>query len=133
MRLMPINLTERLGATSPGTPGWNNPITPCFFSPVRSSKISVFVAGDAQLVAWNERQSAPGQELRTKDGGGGWWYPAAGAFSPEGGNGARMGQEEGWLLPDFCDQFVEIVGSRAAFFARLDLLRRNNTSHRTVW
>src|SRR4029078_7551658 len=25
--------------TSPGTPGWNSPTTPCFFSPVRSKRI----------------------------------------------------------------------------------------------
>ena len=39
MRLMPMKRTDRLGATSPGTPGWNRPTTPCFFSPVRRSRI----------------------------------------------------------------------------------------------
>jgi hypothetical protein len=36
-----------------------------------------------------------------------------------------MREEEGRLLPDFGEEFVEIIGSRSAF-ARLDALRRRD-------
>src|SRR5580704_177492 len=48
--LMPMNRTDKLGDTSPGSPGWNNPITPCFFSPVRSSRMSVVSPLTASLL-----------------------------------------------------------------------------------
>src|SRR5208282_2577522 len=40
--LIPINRTDNPGVCSPGRPGWNNPMTPCFFSPTRNNRILVF-------------------------------------------------------------------------------------------
>src|ERR1035438_937391 len=40
--LIPIKRTDNPGVCSPGNPGWNNPITPCLFSPTRSNRILVF-------------------------------------------------------------------------------------------
>src|ERR1700728_4028833 len=39
-----MNRTDKLGETSPGSPGWNSPTTPCFFSPVRNNKMLLFSA-----------------------------------------------------------------------------------------
>src|SRR5208337_2509999 len=47
--LMPMKRTDKLGETSPGSPGWKRPMTPCFFSPVRSRRISVVSALTANL------------------------------------------------------------------------------------
>src|ERR1700691_1356603 len=47
--LMPMKRTDRLGDTSPGSPGWKSPTTPCFFSPVRSRRISVVSAFTGSL------------------------------------------------------------------------------------
>src|SRR5580704_18679413 len=47
--LMPMKRTDKLGDTSPGSPGWKSPMTPCFFSPVRSRRISVVWAFKGSL------------------------------------------------------------------------------------
>src|SRR4029078_13189936 len=49
LRLMPMKRTERLGETSPGTPGWNRPTTPCFLSPVRSSRLEDLSSSSGNL------------------------------------------------------------------------------------
>ncbi len=56
---------------------------------------------------------------------------AASAFAAERGDRARVREEEGRLLPNFGEKFVEIVGSRGAF-ARLDALRRGDVIEQAV-
>ena len=115
MRLMPMKRTDRLGATSPGTPGWNRPIDALLLL-ARAQQQDVGLARfvDVELVARHQRQAAPGDEGRAEQRHGWRRHAAAGAFAPEGRDGARMREEEGRLLPDLRDEFVEIVGRRRA-------------------
>ena len=59
-------------------------------------------------------------------------HAAARAFAAEGGDGARMGEEEARLLPHFGQKLVEIVWRRRAL-ARLDPLRRRGARQQAVF
>src|ERR1700693_2290713 len=70
---MPMKRTDRLGDTSPGIPGWNSPTAPCFFSPVRNSRIFVLSALIATLsegTSGSPRQVRKGEPNRVTVGGG---------------------------------------------------------------
>jgi len=55
--LKPMKRTDKLGDTSPGSPGWKRPMTPCFFSPVRSRRISVVSALTVRGYFWFARDT----------------------------------------------------------------------------
>src|SRR5580658_7722602 len=51
------------------------------------------------LVRRNDRDAAPGDELRAEQADGGRWHAPPGALTAEGRDSLRMGKEEGRLLP----------------------------------
>lgn len=68
--------------------------------------------GHRDLVAGDQRDTAPGNELRTKQADSGRGHATPGGFAAKGGNGQGVGQEERWLFPDLGQQLVEIIGCR---------------------
>ena len=102
-------------------------MTPCFFSPTRSSRIlvlpvasshpslSVGTSGMPRQVRNGEPNMVDGRRRNA----------AARALAAERRDRPRMGQEERRLLPDARDQLVEIVGRRRALAGR-DALRRRD-------
>src|SRR6185312_14244529 len=69
---------------------------------------------DLELVAGDEGDAAPGDERRAEHVDGRRRDAPAGALAAEGGDGERVGEEEGGLLPDLGDQLVEVVGGGGA-------------------
>src|SRR5271166_807318 len=86
---------------------------------------------DVDLVGGNQRDAAPGKERCTEKRHGRRRHAATRALPSEGGDGARVSEEEGRLLPDFCQHFVQIVRGRSAF-PRLQLLRGGNVIQKSV-
>ena len=69
-----------------------------------------FAIGHRHLVRGDQRHTAPGDELRAKQAGGGRRGAPARGLAAKGGNGQRMGQEECRLLPDLGQQLIEVIG-----------------------
>ena len=64
------------------------------------------------LVRRDDGYAAPQDDLRAEQVGGHRGYAAPGALTLKGCDGTWMGNEEGRLLPDEAQQFVEVVGGR---------------------
>ena len=82
------------------------------------------------LVGWYQWNTAPQDDLRAKEIGGHRGYAAPCALTLEGGDGTRMGNEEGRLFPYQRQQFVKVVGSRRAI-ARGDAVGRIDCCQQT--
>src|SRR5579859_5763437 len=89
------------------------------------------LASHRDLVAWNQRNAAPGQERCAEESDRWRRYSAARAFPPKSGNSARMSQEQRGLLPYLSQQLVQIVWCRSAL-ARLELLRAGNIVQQAI-
>src|SRR6185437_15609596 len=70
------------------------------------------------LVRRDQRNAAPGDELRAEQAHHWWRHAAVGGLAPERGDAQRVGQEEARRLPHLGDQRVEVIGGRRA--ERLD-------------
>jgi hypothetical protein len=70
--------------------------------------------GHRHLVRRDQRHAAPGDELAAEQADGGRRRATARGFAAEGGNGQRVGQEEGGFLPDLGQQLVQVVGGGRA-------------------
>ena len=86
------------------------------------SRILLLPSLERHLVGREQRQAAPGQELRAEQRDRRRRDAAARALAAERGDGSRVGEEEAGLLPDLREQLVEIVRRRRPA-ARLDPLR----------
>ena len=67
---------------------------------------------DRHLVRRDQRDAAPGQELRAEQRNGRRWDAAAGALAAESGDRQRVSEEEGGFLPDLGQQIVEVIRRR---------------------
>jgi hypothetical protein len=114
LRLIPMKRTERLGVTSPGMPrlvGCNDALLLLAREHEQDGGLAA-ACGTVylELVAWDERTSAPGQEWRAEriDC---WRRDAArGALAAEGCNSPRMSKEKRRLF----FQTLEISASKSS-------------------
>ena len=86
---------------------------------------------DVNLVGGHQRHAAPRQKRVAEDRSCRRWHAAKRALASECRDGARMSQEERRLLPDFGQQFVEIVG-RGGACPGLDALLGGNAVQESV-
>ena len=73
-----------------------------------------FAVFDRHLIRWHQRNTSPGQELRTEQADSGRRHATTGALTAESGNRQRMRQEECRFFPDLGQQIVQIVRRRGA-------------------
>jgi hypothetical protein len=109
LRLMPMKRTDRPGLCSPGRPGWNKPTTPWRLSPTRSRMILVLPSSTGTLSDGISGMPRQVRNWRAEQADGGRRHAAAGALAAEGGDGQRVGQEEGGFLPDLGQQVIQVV------------------------